>query len=53
MSVSNMVSFIDCMYALAHTPAGGCGSMYEIDVTSSMFKGRRLVQQHQMVNNVS
>jgi stress-induced morphogen len=31
--------------------SGGCGSMYEIDVTSSMFKGRRLVQQHQMVNN--
>ena len=27
--------------------------MYEIDVASTMFKGKRLVQQHQMVNNVS
>nr|QZX63212.1 BolA-like protein 3 [Halisarca dujardinii] len=31
--------------------SGGCGSMYEIDVASAKFQGRRLVQQHQLVNN--
>ncbi|KAF7211915.1 bolA-like protein 3 [Nothobranchius furzeri] len=30
--------------------SGGCGAMYEIHVESSEFKGKRTVQQHQLVN---
>ena len=30
--------------------SGGCGAMFEIYVQSSEFAGKRLVQQHQMVN---
>lgn len=33
--------------------AGGCGSMYEIVIDSEQFQGRRLLQQHRMVNEVS
>jgi stress-induced morphogen len=31
---------------------GGCGSMYQISITSKKFEGRRLVQQHRMVKDV-
>uniref|UniRef100_A0A914CG83 BolA-like protein 3 n=1 Tax=Acrobeloides nanus TaxID=290746 RepID=A0A914CG83_9BILA len=31
--------------------SGGCGSMYQIQVTSSDFKGKLKVQQHRMVND--
>ncbi|KAM6943244.1 bolA-like protein 3 [Xenentodon cancila] len=30
--------------------SGGCGAMYEIHIESSEFKGKRTVQQHQLVN---
>ncbi|XP_006007606.1 bolA-like protein 3 [Latimeria chalumnae] len=30
--------------------SGGCGAMYEIHIESEEFKGKRTVQQHQMVN---
>ncbi|XP_043937748.1 bolA-like protein 3 [Protopterus annectens] len=30
--------------------SGGCGAMYEIHVISEEFKGKRIVQQHQMIN---
>uniref|UniRef100_A0AAY4E563 BolA-like protein 3 n=1 Tax=Denticeps clupeoides TaxID=299321 RepID=A0AAY4E563_9TELE len=30
--------------------SGGCGSMYEIHIESKEFKGKRTVQQHQLVN---
>ncbi|XP_020797332.1 bolA-like protein 3 [Boleophthalmus pectinirostris] len=30
--------------------SGGCGAMYEIYIESSEFKGKRTVQQHQLVN---
>lgn len=30
--------------------SGGCGSMYEVYVTSSEFKGKRTVIQHRMIN---
>ncbi|KAF7662065.1 hypothetical protein LDENG_00247420 [Lucifuga dentata] len=30
--------------------SGGCGAMYEIHIESSEFKGKRTVQQHQIVN---
>ncbi|KAF3686448.1 BolA-like protein 3 [Channa argus] len=30
--------------------SGGCGAMYEIHVESSEFKGKRTIQQHQLVN---
>ncbi|XP_062869248.1 beta,beta-carotene 15,15'-dioxygenase [Trichomycterus rosablanca] len=30
--------------------SGGCGAMYEIHIESEEFKGRRTVQQHQLVN---
>ncbi|XP_064394831.1 uncharacterized protein LOC135342081 isoform X2 [Halichondria panicea] len=30
--------------------SGGCGSMYEICIDSDLFKGKRILQQHQMVN---
>ncbi|XP_008335245.1 bolA-like protein 3 [Cynoglossus semilaevis] len=30
--------------------SGGCGAMYEIHVESNEFKGKRTVQQHQLVN---
>jgi stress-induced morphogen len=32
--------------------SGGCGSMYQISITSKKFEGRRLVQQHRMVKDV-
>lgn len=32
---------------------GGCGSMFEIVIEAEGFRGKRTVQQHQMVNNVS
>lgn len=31
---------------------GGCGSMYEIVIDSTEFKGKRPVQQHRLVNEV-
>uniref|UniRef100_A0A4W3GHC2 BolA family member 3 n=1 Tax=Callorhinchus milii TaxID=7868 RepID=A0A4W3GHC2_CALMI len=33
--------------------SGGCGAMYEIHIESKEFVGKRMVQQHQMVNEVS
>ncbi|XP_058485673.1 bolA-like protein 3 [Solea solea] len=30
--------------------SGGCGAMYEIHIESSEFTGKRVVQQHQLVN---
>jgi len=33
--------------------SGGCGAMYEIHIESDEFKGKRTVQQHQLVNQVS
>ncbi|XP_061566490.1 bolA-like protein 3 [Cololabis saira] len=30
--------------------SGGCGAMYEIHIESHEFKGKRAVQQHQLVN---
>uniref|UniRef100_A0A8C1UN03 BolA-like protein 3 n=1 Tax=Cyprinus carpio TaxID=7962 RepID=A0A8C1UN03_CYPCA len=30
--------------------SGGCGAMYEIHVESDEFRGKRIVQQHQLVN---
>ncbi|XP_046898020.1 bolA-like protein 3 [Hypomesus transpacificus] len=30
--------------------SGGCGAMYEIHIESNEFKGKRTVQQHQLVN---
>ncbi|TRY93261.1 hypothetical protein DNTS_021642 [Danionella cerebrum] len=33
--------------------SGGCGAMYEIHIESDEFKGKRTVQQHQLVNQAS
>ncbi|KAK3562188.1 hypothetical protein QTP86_030183 [Hemibagrus guttatus] len=30
--------------------SGGCGAMYEIHIESDDFRGKRIVQQHQLVN---
>ncbi|XP_054627120.1 bolA-like protein 3 [Dunckerocampus dactyliophorus] len=30
--------------------SGGCGAMYEVYIESSEFKGKRTIQQHQLVN---
>lgn len=30
--------------------SGGCGAMYEIHIESDEFRGKRTVQQHQLVN---
>ncbi|XP_060796419.1 bolA-like protein 3 [Neoarius graeffei] len=30
--------------------SGGCGAMYEIHIESDEFRGKRIVQQHQVVN---
>ncbi|KAK6294576.1 hypothetical protein J4Q44_G00354060 [Coregonus suidteri] len=30
--------------------SGGCGAMYEVHIESNEFKGKRTVQQHQLVN---
>ncbi|MEQ2239226.1 BolA-like protein 3 [Ilyodon furcidens] len=30
--------------------SGGCGAMYEVHIESSEFKGKRTIQQHQLVN---
>ncbi|XP_049640408.1 bolA-like protein 3 isoform X2 [Suncus etruscus] len=30
--------------------SGGCGAMYEIQIESEDFKAKKIVQQHQMVN---
>nr|XP_009858982.1 bolA-like protein 3 [Ciona intestinalis] len=30
--------------------SGGCGDMYEVHIVSSDFKGKRVVQQHKLVN---
>ncbi|KAB5558827.1 hypothetical protein PHYPO_G00021670 [Pangasianodon hypophthalmus] len=30
--------------------SGGCGAMYEIHIESDEFRGKRIVQQHQLVN---
>ena len=32
--------------------AGGCGSMYHISIDSELFKGKRTIEQHRMVNEV-
>ncbi|KAB0346260.1 hypothetical protein FD754_011117 [Muntiacus muntjak] len=32
--------------------SGGCGATYEIKIQSEEFKEKRIVQQHQMVNQV-
>lgn len=32
--------------------SGGCGSMYQINITSEAFQGKPLVKQHRMVNEV-
>lgn len=32
--------------------SGGCGAMYEIHIESDEFKGKRTIQQHQLVNQV-
>ncbi|TSL68244.1 Beta,beta-carotene 15,15'-dioxygenase [Bagarius yarrelli] len=32
--------------------SGGCGAMYEIHIESDDFRGKRIVQQHQLVNQV-
>ncbi|KAF5905104.1 bolA-like protein 3 [Clarias magur] len=32
--------------------SGGCGAMYEIHIASEEFRGKRTVQQHQLVNQV-
>jgi len=31
---------------------GGCGAMYEVHIESNEFKGKRIIQQHQQVNQV-
>ena len=33
--------------------SGGCGAMYEIFIESEEFRGKRQVQQHRLVNQVS
>ena len=42
-----------CWICYIYNHAGGCGSMYQIDIVSDKFRGKRTVQQHQMVNDVS
>lgn len=32
--------------------SGGCGAMYEVHIESDEFRGKRTVQQHQIVNQV-
>ena len=32
---------------------GGCGTAYIIHVDSEQFKGKRIIQQHKLVNEVS
>ncbi|XP_057292303.1 bolA-like protein 3 [Hydractinia symbiolongicarpus] len=32
--------------------SGGCGSMYEVFVSSVDFKGKRILQQHKLVNEI-
>uniref|UniRef100_A0AAZ3QLE8 BolA family member 3 n=1 Tax=Oncorhynchus tshawytscha TaxID=74940 RepID=A0AAZ3QLE8_ONCTS len=33
--------------------SGGCGAMYEVHIESNEFKGKRTIQQHQLVNQVT
>lgn len=32
--------------------SGGCGAMFKIEVRSKQFKGKNLVEQHKMVNEL-
>ena len=32
--------------------SGGCGSFFKVSVTSAVFEGKMLVQQHRLVNDV-
>lgn len=32
--------------------SGGCGAMFKIEVRAKQFKGKTLVQQHKMVNEI-
>jgi len=32
--------------------SGGCGAMFKIDVSSAVFKGKSLVEQHRTVNQL-
>ncbi|KAI8907892.1 bola protein, partial [Gorgonomyces haynaldii] len=32
--------------------SGGCGSMYQVSITSQEFKNKSLVQQHKMVTQI-
>ena len=41
------------MYVHVFMYTGGCGSMYEIHIDSVLFKEKRLIQQHRLVNEVS
>ena len=41
------------LYVHVFMYTGGCGSMYEIHIDSELFKEKRLIQQHRLVNEVS
>jgi stress-induced morphogen len=32
--------------------SGGCGAMYQITIDADIFKDKRMIQQHKMVNEV-
>lgn len=53
-SLVNLLSSLNCMCLCGLVLcAGGCGAMYEIHIESAEFKGKRTVQQHQLVNQVT
>ncbi|KAK3726847.1 hypothetical protein QZH41_016727, partial [Actinostola sp. cb2023] len=45
-----LASKIDATVIRVRDISGGCGAMYEISVESEVFRGKRKVQQHRIVN---
>ncbi|KXJ12787.1 bolA-like protein 3 [Exaiptasia diaphana] len=45
-----LASKIDATVIRVRDISGGCGAMYEISVESEIFRGKRKVQQHRIVN---
>ena len=48
-----VVHLRNCCFCDPVLRSGGCGAMYEIHIESSEFKGKRTIQQHQLVNQVT
>ncbi|XP_032218427.2 bolA-like protein 3 [Nematostella vectensis] len=45
-----LASKLDASWVQVRDISGGCGAMYEVSVEAEDFRGKRMVQQHKIVN---